>query len=290
MAINNKHLLEHLKEYFGTSIPIDLLPFIGKLNEVYNQNESSLTEANESLVKVKNKTKKLEDCDRLKAHIAISQKASKTGSWEFDYPAHGIAGAGNTGDPHVYYFSDEVYRILGLEPGSHQINKDLFFPQLNPYDLSIILENNTAPGQEIKQYQEEHTLKMGDGTEKVVLKQSDIFFDKDNGSPTKIMGTLQDITETRELEKDLQTIKKKKEAILQNLFNAYLSYDVINNKVLFSNLAFQKVFEDTPLQNKTSEASFLSLISSQHFKLSFRSAFCSIILIIILSCHFTPSF
>ncbi len=262
MAINNKVLLHHLKEHFGNSIPIDLLPFVEKLNDVYNQNESS-NNTNGELVKFKNKAKPTEDCEKLKTHNSLIQKASKTGSWEFDYPAHSIPGHNNSGDSHVSYFSDEVYRILGLEPGSLDINKDLFFPQLNPYDLNLILENIANADQKIKQYQEEHTLKMEDGSEKVVLKQSDIFFDKGNGSPTKIIGTLQDITEKKKLENDLQSTKKKKDSILQNLFNAYLSYDVINNKVLFSNLAFQKVFEDTPLQNKTSEASFLSLISDE---------------------------
>lgn len=266
MAINNKILLTHLKEYFGTSIPIELLPFLEKLNEVYNQNESALNSpdtATGSLVKVKSKARSAEDCEKLKAHNSLIQKVSKTGSWEFDYPAHNTLGNINLGDSHLCYFSEEIYKILGLEPGSPDIDKDLFFPQLTPYDLSIILENNTAPDQKIKQYQEEHVLRMQDGSEKVVLKQSDIFFDKENGAPTRIVGTLQDITEKRQLEHDLHSTKKKKDAILQNLFNAYLAYDVINNRVLFSNLAFQKVFEDTPLQDKTSEASFLSLISDE---------------------------
>ena len=116
MAINNKVLLHHLKEHFGNSIPIDLLPFVEKLNDVYNQNESS-NNTNGELVKFKNKAKPTEDCEKLKTHNSLIQKASKTGSWEFDYPAHSIPGHNNSGDSHVSYFSDEVYRILGLEPG-----------------------------------------------------------------------------------------------------------------------------------------------------------------------------
>ena len=260
MAINNKILLHHLKEHFGNAIPIDLLPFIDKLNEVYNQSEHFLPATNESLVKVKNKTKRADDCDKLKAHSILIQKASKTGSWEFDYPVHKISGYDNS-DAHAYYFSEEVYRILGLEPGAVEISKDIFFPQLNPYDLSIVLENTMVSEQDSKQYQEEHIIRMQDGSEKVLLKQSDIYFDKNSGSPTRIVGTLQDITEKKRLEADLQNLKRKKDSILQNLFNAYLSYDVIHNKVLFSNLAFQKIFEDTPLQSNSSETSFLSLIS-----------------------------
>ena len=57
MAINNKILLHHLNEHFGNSIPIDLLPFIEKLNDVYNQNESAPNTTTGELVKVKNKTK-----------------------------------------------------------------------------------------------------------------------------------------------------------------------------------------------------------------------------------------
>ena len=262
MAIDNKILLTHLKEHFGNAIPIDLLPFIEKLNDVYNQNNAAQDNSGE-LIKVKNKAKSGEDCGKLKTHNQLIEHATKTGSWEFDYPAHARNAGFNKVDAHTDYFSEEIYKILGLEPGAVDINKDLFFPQLNPYDLSVILQNIPEAEKKINKYQEEHTLKMKDGSEKIVLKQSDIFFDKDSGSPTKIIGTLQDITERKNLETDLHNTKKKKDSILQNLFNAYLSYDVVNNKVLFANLAFQKVFEDTPLQNKTSEASFLSLISEE---------------------------
>src|SRR5271169_181007 len=113
MAINNKNLLTHLKEYFGTSIPIELLPFLEKLNEVYNQQESPADITGESLVKVKSKARSAEECEKLKMHNSLIQKASKTGSWEFDYPAHNTPKQNNIGESHVYYFSEEVYRILG---------------------------------------------------------------------------------------------------------------------------------------------------------------------------------
>ena len=263
MSINNKNLLHQLKEHFGSSIPIELLPFLGSINEIYNKSEIQVVPSHDALVKVKNKTKTAADCARLKVHHALIQQATKTGSWEFDFPEHTTSEHKKTGDAHVYYFSDEVYRILGLEPGSFELSKDFFFPQLNPYDLSIILESASEEGHDNKRYEEEHTLRLKDGTERVVLKKSDIFFDKNSLSPSKIVGTLQDITETKTLENELYSVKKEKEAILQNLFNAYLSYDVINDKVLFSNRAFQKIFEDTPLQNKSSEASFLSIISEE---------------------------
>jgi PAS domain S-box-containing protein len=260
MSINNKNLLHQLKEHFGSSIPIELLPFLGSVNEVYNKGEIQVPNPGDALVKVKNKTKTAADCARLKVHHALIQKTTKTGSWEFDFPEHTTTEHKKTGDAHVYYFSDEVYRILGLEPGSFELSKDFFFPQLNPYDLSLILESASEEGHDNKQYEEEHTLRLKDGTERVVLKKSDIFFDRNSLSPSKIIGTLQDITETKTLENELYSVKKEKEAILQNMFNAYLSYDVINDKVLFSNVAFQKIFENTPLQNKSSQASFLSLI------------------------------
>ena len=263
MSINNKNLLHQLKEHFGSSIPIELLPFLGSINEIYNKSEVQVVPSHDALIKVKNKTKTAADCARLKVHHALIQQTAKTGSWEFDFPEHTTSEHKKTGDAHVYYFSDEVYRILGLEPGSFELSKDFFFPQLNPYDLSIILESASEEGHDNKRYEEEHTLRLKDGTERVVLKKSDIFFDKNSLSPSKIIGTLQDITETKTLENELHSARKEKEAILQNLFNAYLSYDVINNKVLFSNRAFQKIFEDTPLQNKSSEASFLSIISEE---------------------------
>ncbi len=263
MSINNKNLLHQLKEHFGSSIPIELLPFLDTINEMYNKNEVEVAPSHDALIKVKNKTKTAADCARLKVHHALIQQTAKTGSWEFDFPEHTTSAHKKTGDAHVYYFSDEVYRILGLEPGSFELSKDFFFPQLNPYDLSIILESASEEGHDNKRYEEEHTLRLKDGSERVVLKKSDIFFDKNSLSPSRIIGTLQDITETKTLENELYRVKKDKEAVLQNLFNAYLSYDVINDKVLFSNVAFKKLFEDTPLQNRSSEASFLSIISDE---------------------------
>jgi PAS domain-containing protein len=234
MSINNKTLLYQLKEHFGSSIPIDLLPLLVSVNDVYNKNSSEIKYAEDGLIKVKNKARTSTDCERIRLHFSIVQQTAKTGSWEFDFPEHNTAEQKISNDSHVYYFSDEVYRILGLEPGSVDISKDFFFPQLNPYDLGIILENSSGASHDIKQYEEEHTVKMKDGSERIVLKKSDIFFGKNSLSPTKVIGTLQDVTEKRGLENDLRKVKREKENILQNLFNAYLCYDVINNKVLFS--------------------------------------------------------
>ncbi len=263
MSINNKNLLHQLKEHFGNSIPIDLLPFLGSVNDVYNNIDVSPAPVSDALVKVKNKAKSKEDCGRMKVHHALIQQTAKTGSWEFNFPEHTSSDHKRVSDSHVYYFSDEVYRILGLEPGSYELSKDFFFPQLNPYDLGIILQNEPGTDADNKKYEEEHTVFLKDGSERVVLKKSDIYFDKSGFSPSRIIGTLQDITEKKMLENDLQNLRREKETILQNLFNAYLSYDVINSRVLFSNLAFEKIFEGTPLEGKTSEASFLSLISDE---------------------------
>ncbi len=263
MSINNKTLLYQLKEHFGNSIPIDLLPLLVSVNEVYNGQHPALNYPDDAIVKVKSKTKTAVEYERLKLHFSIVQQSAKAGSYEFDFPEHTSAEQKMTNDAHVYYFSDEVYRIMGLQPGSHEISKDFFFPQLNPYDLSIILENSNDSNLDIKQYEEEQAVKMPDGSERIVLKKSDIFFGKNSLSPTKIIGTVQDVTEVRGLENDLRKAKREKESILQNLFNAYLSYDVINNKVLFSNNAFQKIFEGTPLQNNSGEASFMSIIQPE---------------------------
>jgi len=239
MSINNKTLLYQLKEHFGSSIPIDILPLLVSVNDVYNKQGAELKYPDEGLVKVKSKTKTAAEYERLKLHFSIVQQTAKTGSWEFDFPEHTTAEQKTANDSHVYYFSDEVYRIMGLEPGSHEISKDFFFPQLNPYDLGLILENSNGTNLDIKQYEEEQTVKMPDGSERVVLKKSDIFFGKNSLSPTKIIGTLQDVTEVRGLENDLRKAKREKESILQNLFNAYLCYDVINDKVLYANTAFR---------------------------------------------------
>ncbi len=260
MSVNNKTLLYQLKEHFGTSIPIDLLPLLVSVNDVYNRQPPELKYPDDGLVKVKSKTKTAAEYERLKLHFSIVQQTAKTGSWEFDFPEHTTPDQKIANDSHVYYFSDEVYRIMGLEPGSNEISKDFFFPQLNPYDLGIILENSNGTNLDIKQYEEEQTVKMPDGTERVVLKRSDIFFGRNSLSPTKIIGTLQDVTEARGLENDLRKVKREKESILQNLYNAYLCYDVINDKVLFANAALRKIFEGTPLPDNIGEATLLSII------------------------------
>ena len=108
MSINNKNLLHQLKEHFGNSIPIELLPFLGSVNEVYNNTERHPVLVNDGLVKVKNKAKSKEDCGRLKEHHALIQQTAKTGSWEFNFPEHTTSEHKRSGDSHVYYFSDAI--------------------------------------------------------------------------------------------------------------------------------------------------------------------------------------
>ncbi len=100
-------------------------------------------------------------------------------------------------------WSDEMFRIYGLEPQSQEVNYDTYISHIHPDDQ----ETRKAQVQRVFETgePEDHHYRIvaPDGSVRILHTKSEIEFDKE-GKPLRMMGTCQDITEKQTLIDRLQ--------------------------------------------------------------------------------------
>ncbi len=118
------------------------------------------------------------------------------------------------------YWSDEVFRIFGYEPGEVNVTNDLFFSHVHPLDRELVRKAVSDSMTSKKSYNIEHRILRPDGSERVVLEHADFSFDK-NGTIVRINGAVQDITERKKAEDLLQKSEERYRGIIEQLNDIY---------------------------------------------------------------------
>ena len=140
--------------------------------------------------------KKAEETLRLnEARLVMSQRIGKVGSWELDLRNQELI------------WSGETYRIFGLEQGAAKPTRDLFFSMIHPDDRALVTQaRETALAGEAA-YGIDHRIVWRDETERFVHEEAEVVWD-DQHQPLKMVGTVQDITERKQLEAQLRQAQK----------------------------------------------------------------------------------
>lgn len=151
-----------------------------------------------------------------------AQKLTHIGNWSWDVVTNKV------------HWSDEMYRIYGLDPQSEEITFDRFLELIHP-------DNRAARVKEIEEslrtlQVKDYTLKIlnPDGVIKILKGRGEMITDEEN-RPVKLLGTCQDITkeyqfeqELRELNNSLSVKNNELERINKELesFNYIASHDL----------------------------------------------------------------
>ena len=131
------------------------------------------------------------------ANLALAQRVAHIGSWEVDLT--------NREDRlnHPPYWSDETFRIFGLEPGGIEVKHDTFFHLLHPEERELAHAQFVQQLRTGQPYHADHRVVRPDGSERIVHIQSDTVRDA-SGRALRLGGTVQDITERKQAEEALQ--------------------------------------------------------------------------------------
>lgn len=151
-----------------------------------------------------------------------AQKITHIGNWTWDVVTNNVL------------WSDEMYRIYGLEPQSEQITFERFLSLIHP-------DNRDGRLEEIEEslstlLVKDYTLKIlnPDGVIKILKGRGELVTDE-NDSPIKLLGTCQDITKEYHFEQELRALNQslsgknvELERINQELesFNYIASHDL----------------------------------------------------------------
>ncbi|HTV24452.1 MAG TPA: PAS domain-containing protein, partial [Polyangiaceae bacterium] len=122
--------------------------------------------------------------------LAAAQRLNKVGSWELDVATREVQ------------WSDELYRLLQLVPGSGPIRGEEFrrrFPSAAWDKVMAAFENCLATGQS---YELELDLHLPDGTRAAIIARGEPAQDA-AGEVVQVVGTLQDVTAIKRAEREL---------------------------------------------------------------------------------------
>ncbi len=125
-----------------------------------------------------------------------SQDLAKVGTWEIDLESADLT------------WSDETYRIFGV-PKGESMDYDSFLELVHPEDRDHV-EEEWKKGLQRGEYDIEHRI-ISDDEIRWVREKADIDYNE-NGEPADIVGSVQDITERKRTEEELQRYKLAVEA------------------------------------------------------------------------------
>ena len=119
--------------------------------------------------------------------LAEAQSLAHIGSWEWDIRHNSIT------------WSDELYRVFGLERGAEPLTFETYVELIHPDDREFAAERVAAALEDGKPFAFEHRLIRPDGRERILMGRGRVVMD--GSEPVAMLGTGQDVTEQRQVEK-----------------------------------------------------------------------------------------
>ena len=168
---------------------------------------------------------------RSEQNLAVAQRVSRTGSWEMR-----LGGTPADADLPIEW-SDETFRIFGLQPRSERITQGRFFGFVPPAERAAISAAVERMMNGSDALALDHRVILADGRERIVQEQAQLVR-REDGTPEKIIGTVQDITERRQGE----DLLRQQAEMLNLAHDAIIVRDFESGKVVFWNTGAERLY------------------------------------------------
>jgi PAS domain S-box-containing protein len=152
-----------------------------------------------------------EKLNTLALHMSLAQRISRTGSFEYNIVTNEVI------------WSDEMFRIFGLLPQSTPLTYEDVRNRIHPDDRDLHLQQtqniiNTGS------YNFEHRVVWDDGSIHYILGTAEMQYDED-GNSVMMLGTAQDITESKQIEESLRQSESTLRLFIENAPAAIAMFD-----------------------------------------------------------------
>jgi signal transduction histidine kinase len=125
--------------------------------------------------------------------LAEAQRLANLGSWEWDIIRDRIT------------WSEELYRLFEIDPGSTQLTYESYLERIHPDDLPAVRDTVDRAYAERAPFEMEHRVLRPGGGVRWLYGRGRVITD-DAGAPTRMLGTSQDITERKRVEELRESI------------------------------------------------------------------------------------
>lgn len=170
----------------------ELVQLRGRMTLTAERNEelSALAERMQAELLQRNR-----ELQRLNDHLSAAQQVAGVGSWELNVTTN------------KRIWSDEVYRIMGIRPGQRPRNSDNSLMLVHPDDRDMLMavRKRVVEGEDVPSV--EHRIIRPDGSVRHVQQRTVRRVDR-NGEMI-LYGTIQDITERKEMESALRESEER---------------------------------------------------------------------------------
>jgi diguanylate cyclase len=150
----------------------------------------------------------LKDRERQLAH---AQAVAHVGSWNWDIAADHVT------------WSDELFRIYGLAPGEVEVTYDSFLVRVHPDDRDLVDGAVRRAHETGQPFVFEHRIVLPDGSVRWCYSRGEVVLA--SGTPTRMFGTAQDITDRKYTEARLRASEERTRRILETAGDAFVAID-----------------------------------------------------------------
>jgi PAS domain S-box-containing protein len=153
-----------------------------------------------------------EAAERGRTQLEEAQRIARVGSAEWDINSDTVT------------WSDELYRILGYQPGEITPGYRPFMERLHPEDRKAVESAIAASLRTGESFAFDYRILRPDGTLRIAHGQGTIVPGAD-GLPAKVLGTAQDITDRKQIEYALRQNEIRTRSIIDTANDAFVAID-----------------------------------------------------------------
>jgi PAS domain S-box-containing protein len=146
----------------------------------------------------------LEKLKQSERRLAEAQQAAHIGSWERDLRTNQVT------------WSDELYRLFGLQKHEGDLSYERFLNLVSPQDVERVRARVHEAIRERGRFNCDYRITLPDGSVHVVNDRGSVILNE-AGEPIRLVGTAQDVTELRQAEQALQEYTARLQALSRRL-------------------------------------------------------------------------
>ncbi len=121
------------------------------------------------------------------SRLIEAQRIAHVGNWDWDIIRNRL------------WWSEEIYRIFGLQPQQFGATNEAFLACVHPDDREQVKAAVNGALHNHRPYGIDHRVLRPDGSERIVHERAQVFYSADQ-QPIRMAGTVQDVTESKQIE------------------------------------------------------------------------------------------